>query len=72
MGVPGPGGCLVPKEGLVPGCVWSGGYVWRPPETATAVGGTHPTGMHSCYLHLLFFISLTKKKVSKQNFHKFP
>ena len=23
--------------------------VWRPPPvTATAVGGTHPTGMHSC------------------------
>ena len=37
--VPGPGGCLVPGVG---------GGVWRPPLTATAVGGTHPTGMHSC------------------------
>ena len=32
--VSGPGGCLVPG-----GCV---------PGTATAAGGTHPTGMH-CY-----------------------
>ena len=31
-GVPGPGGCLVHNA---------------PPRTATAVGGTHPTGMHS-------------------------
>ena len=29
------------------------GGVWRPPPvTATAAGGTHPTGMHSCYLHV--------------------
>ena len=43
-GVPGPGECLV-----------LGGAWWRPPHrTATAVGGTHPTGMHSCsqcYVH---------------------
>ena len=27
----------------------SGGWgEWRPPRTATAAGGTHPTGMHSC------------------------
>ena len=32
----GGGGCMVP--GGVPG---------PPPETATAAGGTHPTGMHS-------------------------
>ena len=37
-------------------CVWSrgvsgpGGAWWRPPPTATAAGGTHPTGMHSCGL----------------------
>ena len=24
---------------------------WRPPRTATAAGGTHPTGMHSCYFY---------------------
>ena len=45
--------------GLVPGGVWSqggtwsrgagpGGVWWRPPQTPTAAGGTHPTGMHSC------------------------
>ena len=31
-------GCLLPG-----GCAW-----WRTPGTATAAGGTHPTGMHSC------------------------
>ena len=36
--VPGHGGCLVLGE--VPG--------GNPPWTATAAGGTHPTGMHSC------------------------
>ena len=37
LGVPGPRG--LPGER---------GCVWRPPGMATAVGGTHPTGMHSC------------------------
>ena len=39
-----PGGCLllgVPASGRVP--------VGDPPRTATAAGGTHPTGMHSCW-----------------------
>ena len=45
------GGCLLPGGvclrggvgGSAPGgCAW-----WRSP-TATAAGGTHPTGMHSC------------------------
>ena len=31
------------------GCLVSGGTWWRPPGTVTAVGGTHPTGMHSCF-----------------------
>ena len=55
-GVPGPGGvccrgyapgggCLV--HGGVPGP--GGGVCGDPPVTATAAGGTHPTGMHSCY-----------------------
>ena len=35
----GPGGCMVRG---VPG---------GPPMTATAAGGTHPTGMHSCYIY---------------------
>ena len=46
----GPGGCLV-LVGSGPGEGWwsgPGGYlVETPPGTATAEGGTHPTGMHS-------------------------
>ena len=37
------GGGLVP--GRVPG---PGGPGGDPPRMATAAGGTHPTGMHSC------------------------
>ena len=49
-GVPGPGVCVHgPWGGGVPG-PWGGGW-WRPPKTATAAGGTHPTGMHSCLLY---------------------
>ena len=40
-GVPGRGGVSAPGGCLV-GC--------PPPPTATAAGGTHPTGMHSCSL----------------------
>ena len=47
-GVPGPGGCLLPG-GSGPGR----GAWWRPPGTTTAAGGTHPTGMHSCF-HKVF------------------
>ena len=49
-GVRGPGGCMVPGGYMVPWgwwCLVQGG-AWSPP-TATAAGGTHPTGMHSCY-----------------------
>ena len=45
--MPGPGGVPGPGEDA-----WSGGCLvpggGDPPETATAAGGTHPTGMHSC------------------------
>ena len=52
-GVHGPGGAW---SGGVPGGAWSwgvhgpGGCLVEtlPPRTATAAGGTHPTGMHSC------------------------
>ena len=43
--------CLVPREvGLLRGecLVTGGGAWWRPPGTATAAGGAHPTGMHYC------------------------
>ena len=51
-GVPGPGGSAPG------GHAWSGGGGLLlggvpggdPPGTATAAGGTHPTGMHSCYI----------------------
>ena len=51
-GVPGrggawSGGCLV--WGVPgPGAAWSGGVPGGDPPTATAAGGTHPTGMFSC------------------------
>ena len=28
------------------------GVWWRPPQTATAAGGMHPTGMHSCSVNI--------------------
>ena len=43
-GVSGPRGCLVQQGCLLPG----GCLMETPPGTATAAGGTHPTGMHSC------------------------
>ena len=42
-GMPGPVGGVPGPGGLLPG-----GLVETPPGTATAAGGTHPTGMHSC------------------------
>ena len=49
-------GCLL-QVGLLPaGCFLWGvpprrGAWWRhPPETATAAGGMHPTGMHPCFI----------------------
>ena len=44
-GVSGPRGCLVPGGCLVREGVPGG----DPPPMATAVSGTHPTGMHSCF-----------------------
>ena len=44
------GGCLV-RGGLLPGGagLLLGVPGGDPPGTATAAGGTHPTGMHSCF-----------------------
>ena len=50
--MPGPGGCLV-LGGLLPGGCLVPGVPDGDPPTATAVGGTHPTGMHSCYVVVL-------------------
>ena len=61
-------GCLVRRvllPGFCSGGVWSRGVWsrgvcsggegawWRPPRTATAAGGTHPTGMHSCLSNIV-------------------
>ena len=58
-GVPAGRECLVLGWGVwswgVPGPGGSGprgvGAWWRTPLVATAAGGTHPTGMHSCCLN---------------------
>ena len=47
-GVHGPGGVPGPGGFLVRGVPGPGGSWWTPPP-ATATGGTHPTGMHSCW-----------------------
>ena len=54
-GVPAPGGCLLSGVSGPRGCLLLGGSGPRgvpggDPPTVTAVGGTHPTGMHSCIL----------------------
>ena len=51
-GVSGPGGVSAPRgsalgESGPRGCLLPGTLV-ETPGTATAAGGTHPTGMHSC------------------------
>ena len=56
-GVPGPGGAWsrgVSGPRGVPGPGGSPGG--DSPGTATAAGGTHPTGMHSCWNKLLLTI----------------
>ena len=53
MGGSAPG--CVPAAGCVPAPrgYTRGGDWWRPPGTATAAGGTHPTGMHSCLTNVI-------------------
>ena len=45
------GGCVPGLGGVCSGevCLLPGGCLVETPGTATAAGGTHPTGMHSCY-----------------------
>ena len=51
----GPGGVVPGPTGGVPG---PGGLPGGdPPETATAAGDTHPTGMHSCLTENLILFS---------------
>ena len=59
-----PGGvCLVQGVPALAG----GGAWWRPPGMATAVGGMHPTGMHSCSTKIL-----PKKRSSFSEFGASP
>ena len=62
-GVHGRGHCMAGA-----GCAWQGhawqGHAWQgvcvAGGTATAVGGTHPTGMHSCLKEIGSFSHLLK------------
>ena len=61
--VPAPGGSSPRGRG----CLLSGGLVpegclVETPTTATAAGGTHPTGMHSCFCMRLSKILLVRIK----------
>ena len=42
------GGCLIPGGAWSRGVPGPGGCLVETPRTATAAGGTRPTGMHSC------------------------
>ena len=44
-----PGGAWSQGGCMVPGGAWSGRVPGGDPPEATAVGGTHPTGMYSCF-----------------------
>ena len=64
-GLPGLEGGLVPgglpgAGGSAPGRFAPGGCLVETPPTATAAGGTHPTGMHSSYI-----ICIALKRSSK-------
>ena len=54
-------GCAAGELCMVGECAWQGGVWWGvcmarghawQEKTAIAVGGTHPTGMHSCIMLL--------------------
>ena len=52
-----PGGVSRPRPGGCPGPDPWGMYPSTEADTTAAAGGTHPTGMHSCYLFLLILMS---------------
>ena len=51
---------VCPRGGMPGGwCVWLGGgscMAWLGEGTATEAGGTHPTGMHSCFKYYYIII----------------
>ena len=62
-GVPAPGGCIPPAAVAIWGVPALGDVWWKSPRAATAAGGTHPTGMHSCFSY--FFLNVVESL--KQN-----
>ena len=54
------GGVSAPVECLLPGDAWSRRVclVETPTQTATSTGGTHYTGMHSCFIYFQFLLYL--------------
>ena len=59
-------------QGGVPdtGGAWSREWgVENPPGTATAAGGTYPTGMHSCFIN--FFRHHWDQDVDRRGFYQF-
>ena len=54
--------------------IWPGGVVvWRPsPVTATAAGGTHTTGLHSCIFYFTTTQLQPKRKVAQTASPWFP
>ena len=75
------GRCLVPGGAWSGGCLlggaWSGGCLVKTPRTATAAGGTHPTGMHCClviHLHkkLTAFLITRASSVHNKMWHFRP
>ena len=58
VGGSAPGGCLVQGD------AWSGrGCLVETPWTATAAGGTHPTGMHSCFILKLLKLNAVLQQI---------
>ena len=71
-GVSAPGGSAT-RGVSAPGGVWSRGkwsapggcLMETPPRTATAAGGTHPTGMHSCLDYMCFKLLELRRAIYK-------
>ena len=60
----GPGGSAWSRRGVHgPG----GGGCLVPPETATAAGGTHSTGMHSCFSFFFEYCALIIQRCKQTN-----
>ena len=65
------GGCLLPGGVCSWGvCSWWGCLV-ETPQTATATGGMHPTGMHSC-LHLCVILFTGKRGSASRGIGQIP